>query len=58
MSDPLNDAATSLRARAERCMRLSAYMPDEGTRAALLQMASDYFERAVHLEEKQRKRDQ
>jgi len=57
MSDPLNETAAALRAKAERCMRLAWYMPDD-VRETLTGMASDYLERAVKLEEKQRKRDE
>lgn len=56
MSDPVNETAAALRAKAERCMRLAWHMPDD-VRETLVAMASDYLERAVRLEEKQRKRD-
>lgn len=57
MSDPINETAAALRAKAERCMRLAWYMRDD-IRETLVGMASDYLERAVKLEEKQRKRDE
>ena len=56
MSDPLSESAVALRAKAERCMRLSFFMRDD-IKETLVAMASDYLERAVKLEEKQRQRD-
>jgi hypothetical protein len=57
MSDPLNETVAALRAKAERCMRLAYFMQDD-VKATLLAMASDYLERAVRLEERQRRRDE
>lgn len=57
MSDPLTDTAAALRAKAERCTRFAWYMPDD-VRETLTEIASDYLERAVKVEEKQRKRDE
>jgi hypothetical protein len=53
MSDPTDETAISLRAKAERCMRLSRFMRDD-IRDRLVGMASDYLERAIELEERRR----
>jgi hypothetical protein len=57
MADPLKETAAALRAKAERCMRLAYFMRDD-VKETLVAMASDYLERAVRLEERQRKRDE
>jgi len=54
--DPLEESAVALRAKATHCMRLAKFMGNE-TGARLMQMASDYIERAVMLEQP-RKRDE
>ena len=57
MSDPLNKTAAALRAKADRSMRLAWFM-NEDVRKTLVEMASYYFERAVQLDERQRRRDE
>ena len=56
MSNPHSETAAALRAKAERCMRVAGFQRQD-IRLVLVAMASDYLERAVQLEEKQRKRD-
>jgi hypothetical protein len=57
MSDSINNPADALRAKAERCIRLAWSMQGGDVRRRLVAMASDYLERALKLEEKQRGRD-
>jgi hypothetical protein len=58
MSDddvPEDDSLVALRAKAAHSMALAGHM-SEGTRARLVQMASDHLERAARLEKEARKK--
>jgi hypothetical protein len=52
--DPIHESAAALRAKATSFMNIAKLMGKD-TRARMIQMASDYFERAVRLEEEQRR---
>jgi hypothetical protein len=56
VDDPIHEGAAALRAKATSFMNIAKLMGKD-TRARMIQMASDYFERAVRLEEEQRRRD-
>jgi hypothetical protein len=55
--DPVDESAAALRAKAEHCMKIADWMGPE-TRSRLIQLANDYLERAVLLEEHARKKDE
>jgi hypothetical protein len=54
--DPIHESAVALRAKATSFMNIAKLMGKD-TRARMTKMAGDYFERAVRLEEEQRRRD-
>ena len=56
-NDDADESATELRAKAAHCMSLAKFMSKD-TRMRLIQIASDYLERAVMLEQEQRRKDE